>query len=118
TDKDARSIEDWFVTVSTADASRLPGAFESALLEARAAMEGGLESFTAAQATQLGRSAGQALARLRKKDSAAADRLRADMLAEAGSIGAHAAQAEQSKALAELFKFVTDGLAAADTTSP
>ncbi len=103
-------LEKVFV-VGGADAA---SSFEAVLLEARAAVEGGLESFSDAQATGLGQSAGQALARLRKKHPGRVDSLHAELVAQARAVGGHAAQPNQAQTLASRFAKVVEGLEAAD----
>src|SRR5262249_27871754 len=71
--KAIRRLTDWIPSLKTAGVGGLQGAFEAALQEARAGLEGGIENVTAEQAVALGDAAGQRLHKLREAGTAVND---------------------------------------------
>jgi hypothetical protein len=110
--KALRKVTDWVPSLKAAPSGGLQGVFEAALEEARAGLEGGIESVTADQMVALGQAAGARLHKLRA-DGGAVDELKSDMLAELKALGA-AANGEQAAKVVELFAKVEESLKSAD----
>jgi hypothetical protein len=109
-----RSLADWSTAFAAATRTTLPGLFEAALLEARAAIEGGTEPVTPELAAALGRQAGSALKRLKGHGGDVAE-LRSTLLDALHSIASHPSAPGQPEKLTQIFEPVEAALASASS---